>query len=228
VYPEFLPASIHRIRNRVYADDFVSAVPADLQSAVLDLREALIRAKGAGRLFWKTDSHWNYLGVAFASDAIMNRLATWFPELKSEPGPYTFRSERGKSGDLAQLMGLSDQMDEERIILSSSVKSVRPAVPRVNKKIKGILSNQAVESTDERNRIGAIVTGDSFSRAVSNSLPAHFRRTLKFRPYLSYKDPLFKSLVAAEKPGVYLEILVDRHLINPPQVLSPQKQIPND
>ena len=226
VYPEFLPTSIHQIQNKAYADDFISVVPSDSQSAVLDLREVLISAKGAGRLFWKTDSHWNQLGVALASDAIISRLATWFPELKSQPGPYTYRSQRGKSGDLAHLMGLADQIHEERVILSSGVRSVRPAIPRMNKKMKGILSNQAVESTDERNRIRAIVTGDSFSNAVSNSLSAHFRRTLKFRPYLSYRDPLFKTLVAAEKPDVYLEILVDRHLANPPRVISPERKVP--
>ena len=225
VYPEFLPASIHQIQSNTYADDFVNALPADSQPAVLDLREPLIAAKAAGRLYWKTDSHWNALGVAFASDAIINRLSTWFPELQSAPGSHPFQTQRGKSGDLSQLMGLADQMHEERIILSSGIKSVRPAAPRVNKKVKGILFNQAVESTDERNRIGIVVTGDSFSSAVSNLLPAHFRRTLKFRPYLSYKDPLFKAIVAGEKPDVYLEIFVDRHLANPPRVISPEKTV---
>ena len=121
------------------------------------------------------------------------------------------------------MMSLADQMREEHFILSSSARSLRPAPLRSQCKAKGILENRAVESTDRRNRRSAIVTGDSFTGVLNNFLPTHFRRTLEFRPYLSYKDPLFKTLVASEKPDVYLEIFVDRHLINPPRVLAPQK-----
>jgi hypothetical protein len=228
VYPEFLPTNIRQIQNKLYTDGLMDALPADFRLDILDLREPLISAKNTGRLYWKTDSHWNQLGAAHASAAIINRLSSWFPELQPQTNSYAFRTERGKGGDLSRLIGLADQMIEKHIIVASDGKSLRPATRRFNKKIKGILSNEAVESPDGRNRLNVIVTGDSFSDALNNFLPAHFRRSLKFRPYLSCKDPIFNTLVAAEKPDVYLEVIVDRHLANPPQVLTPGTKILTD
>jgi hypothetical protein len=228
VYPEFLPTNIRQIQNKLYIDSLMSAWPADSRVDILDLREPLISAKSTGRLYWKTDSHWNQLGAALACDAIINRLSSWFPELQPQTNSHAFRTERGNAGDLAQLMGLADQMREKHIIVASDGKLLRPATRRFNKKIKSILSNEAVQSTDERNRLNVIVTGDSFSDALNKFLPAHFRRSLKFRPYLSCKDPLFNTLVAVEKPDVYLEVVVDRHLANPPRVLTTATKILND
>jgi alginate O-acetyltransferase complex protein AlgJ len=228
VYPEFLPTNIRQIQNKLYIDDLMNAWPADSRLNILDLREPLASAKSTGRLYLKTDSHWNQLGAALASDAIINRLSFWFPELQPQTNSHAFRTERGNAGDLSQLMGLADRMREKHIIVASDGKSLRPARLRFNKKINGILSNQAVESTDERNRLNVIVTGDSFSDALNNFLPAHFRRSLKFRPYLSCKDPILNTLVAVEKPDVFVEVIVDRHLANPPQVLTAARKILTD
>ena len=84
--------------------------------------------------------------------------------------------------------------------------------------MKKILFNGAVESRDGENRRNAIVTGDSFTNTLNMFLPAHFRRTLQVRPLASYQDPFFQSIIEAEKPDVYIELVVDRHLANPPQV----------
>jgi alginate O-acetyltransferase complex protein AlgJ len=228
VYPEFLPANIVQAQSNFYVDDFLKAVPAESQLNVLDLRETLIGAKHTGQLYFKTDSHWNQLGATIACDAVIRRLSSWLPELQFQPDSHEFRTKTGKSGDLSHMMSLEDRMHEESIMLLQRAPAVRQIAPRMRKKISGILTNEAVMSVDTRNSCNAIVTGDSFSNAISIFLPGHFQRTLKFRPYLSYKDPIFKAIVAAEKPDVYLEILVDRHLINPPQVLSSQKKNPND
>jgi alginate O-acetyltransferase complex protein AlgJ len=224
VYPEFLPPYIRQIQNRLYVDDFISALPEESRLNVLDLREPLIEAKSAGRLYLKTDSHWNQLGAAVARDAVIRRLATWLPDLQIQTDAHPFRTQKGKSGDLSQMMSLEDRMDEQAIRLLTGAKPVRRAALRSRPKVKGILGNEAVSSVDQQNHRNAIITGDSFSNAINVPLSGHFRRTLEFRPYLSYNDPLFKTIVGAEKPDVYLEILVDRHLANPPQVLSPEKK----
>lgn len=221
VYPEFLPTTIQQIqqiRDKLYIDDLVKALPADSRPSILDLREPLISAKDTGRLYWKTDSHWNQLGAAVASDAIINRLSLWFPELQPRSNRNVFETTTTKSGDLADLMGLQDQLRDEGIVIPQVDQPLLTASLRSRTTMKKILFNEAVESRDGENRRNAIVTGDSFTNTLNMFLPAHFRRTLQVRPLVSYQDPFFQSIIEAEKPDVYIELVVDRHLANPPQV----------
>ena len=228
VYPEFLPTTIQQIRNKLYIDDLMKALPADTRPSILDLREPLISAKGTGRLYLQTDSHWNQLGAAIASDAITNRLSLWFPELQPRLNQNIFEIRTSNSGDLAQLMGLQDRLREETIVISHIPESLRPAPLRSRATMKRILSNEAVESSNGKQRRHAVVTGDSFTNTLNMFLPAHFRRTLKIRPLVSYQDPFFQSIIEAEKPDVYIELVVDRHLANPPQVKARKLLEPED
>lgn len=79
------------------------------------------------------------------------------------------------------------------------------------------LGNEAVELTGGKQRRNAIITGDSFTNGLNVFLPTHFRRTLKIRPLVSFEDPFFQSIIEMEKPDVYIELVVDRHLANPPE-----------
>jgi alginate O-acetyltransferase complex protein AlgJ len=228
VYPEFLPTTVHQIRNKLYIDDLMKALPADSRPSILDLREPLINAKGTGRLYLRTDSHWNQLGAAIASDAIINRLSLWFPELQPRSNQNVFETTTIKSGDLADLMGLQDQLRDEAIVIPQLPEPFHPASLRSRATMKKILFNEAVESRDGENRRNAIVTGDSFTNTLNMFLPAHFRRTLQIRPLVSYQDPFFQSIIEAEKPDVYIELVVDRHLANPPRVKARKLLAPDD
>lgn len=223
VYPEFLPERITQLRQKLYMDDLLNSLPANPHLDVLDLREPLIQAKGIGRLYLQTDTHWNQLGAAIASDAIIDRLSSWFPELEPRKNKNAFQTRMRKSGggDLARLMGLEDRLREETIVVPKASQPLRPAALRSGTKIKGTFSQQVVELAGGTQRRRAIVTGDSFTGKLFLFLPAHFRRTLNIRPLVSYKDPFFRSIVETEKPDVYIELVVDRHLANPPRMTPP-------
>jgi hypothetical protein len=181
------------------------------------------------RLYFRTDSHWNLLGAAIASDAIITRLSSWFPELQSSMKKQkAFKTITGPSGGLAQMMGIGDQLREEVFVVPSPAQSLRPAALRSKATMKRILSNQAVESTDGKNYRNAVVTGDSFAEALNIFLPAHFRRTLKLQPYVPYQEPFFQTIVETEKPDVYIEVLVDRHLFNTSLTPSSPAETPSD
>jgi hypothetical protein len=210
VYPEFLPERITQLRQKLYMDDLLNSLPANPH---LDI----------GRLYLQTDTHWNQLGAAIASDAIIDRLSSWFPELEPRKNRNAFQTSMRKSGggDLARLMGLEDRLREETIVVPKASQPLRPAALRSGTKIKGTFSQQVVELAGGKQRRQAIVTGDSFTGKLYLFLPAHFRRTLNIRPLVSYKDPFFQSIIETEKPDVYIELVVDRHLANPPRVTTP-------
>jgi alginate O-acetyltransferase complex protein AlgJ len=223
VYPEFLPASVTQIHRRLFMDDLLKALPASAGLDILDLRQPLVQAKNMGRLYIRTDSHWNQLGAAVASDAIIERLSVWFPEFKAQKSGHSFRVLTGKSGDLARLMGLEEHLREEAIVIPGKQR-LQPAPLKSRLKMKGLLGNRAIKSVGGKQHLNAIVTGDSFTNTLNMFLPGHFRRTLTIRPLIPFEDPFFQSVVEAEKPDVYIELVVDRHLANPPQVLGPAEE----
>lgn len=218
IYPEFLPERVTQVRQRLYMDDLLKSLPANAQFDILDLRGPLIQAKSIGRLYLRTDSHWNQLGAAVASDAIIERLSSWFPELPRRKNQNAFQTRKIKGGDLAQLMGLENNLHEEAIVVPKASQRLRPAPLRSQIKRKGrAVGNAAVELDGGKQRRNAIITGDSFTNGLNVFLPTHFRRTLKIRPLVSFGDPFFQSIIEMEKPDVYIELVVDRHLANPPE-----------
>jgi hypothetical protein len=225
IYPEFLPENVIQIRHRLYIDDLRKALPAEVRSHILDLRQTLLEAKKVGRLYLQTDSHWNQLGAAVGSDAVIARLSTWFPELRGEKDRGPFRIVNGKSGDLARLMGIEDHLREEAIVVPKKQR-VRPAALLPGLRKKGLEHNAALVAIGGNQKRTAVVDGDSFSSALNLFLPAHFRRTLTIRPLLSFDDPFFKRVIEAEKPDVYIEVIVERNLASPPRAIDANKRRP--
>ncbi|MBI2382301.1 MAG: hypothetical protein HYV16_16225 [Gammaproteobacteria bacterium] len=114
VYPEYLPSWVEKNAKVVQRAQFSDALPASLRYSFLDLLPALLQAKSLGRLYHKTDSHWNELGAFVAYQAIMRELfsnqfsvsALNYKDIRMLKGD-------GAAGDLARLLNLSDKLHEE-------------------------------------------------------------------------------------------------------------------
>jgi hypothetical protein len=78
IYPELLPDLVATVLGRTRLDQFQDVIGAALPGIVVDLRGALLEGKSRAlypRLFYRTDSHWNYYGAYFAYEAFMRRAA---------------------------------------------------------------------------------------------------------------------------------------------------------
>ncbi|MEO8738175.1 MAG: hypothetical protein ABI537_00575 [Casimicrobiaceae bacterium] len=117
VYPEYLPDWAMPRAARTPLDRIVTALAADTQLHFVDLRAPLRAAKGSERLYYQTDSHWNYLGATVAYGAFMPEVAKLLPGLTiaavTRP-PYAAGVDY-YSGDLAQMLGLPRQFREDDI-----------------------------------------------------------------------------------------------------------------
>ena len=75
---------------------------------VLDLRPALIQGKAREQVYFKTDSHWNYLGATIGYDALIDAVKAQVPSVPavaaSRP-PYVPGVDY-YAGDLGRMMGL--------------------------------------------------------------------------------------------------------------------------
>lgn len=74
VYPEYLPDSITPSSTNTARDQFISTIQSNTSIELLDLRPVMLAQKTQGQLYYKTDSHWNYLGARVASAAIIKKL----------------------------------------------------------------------------------------------------------------------------------------------------------
>jgi len=229
VYPEYLPESFAPVRQELWVGQLLQGLPADDKLDTLDLREPLIAAKKFGRLYHRTDSHWNQLGAGVAAQAIVNHLAPWYPELQQREIEGPIRAVWGKGGDLARLMGIQNYLAEESLIIpeSESEQNLRPGVVRYDLPMSVLQWPPVVlESVEPRRRPCVILAGDSFNDSLNHILSTYFRRTLKLRPLMPYPglfQELLPSLIEAEKPDIYIELLVDRNLVNAPVVIFPGK-----
>ena len=109
LYPEHLPAWVRRA-PATPLDRLQEALRADGRIRVADVRAALEAAKPDRRLYYLTDSHWNFAGAATGYDAIMREVQHALPGRLRAIAPVRWPPYvRGKdfySGDLGGFLGV--------------------------------------------------------------------------------------------------------------------------
>jgi len=235
VYPEFLPNHLFRMSEYRYLDDILSQLGRDSGVEILDLRETLSQGKKLGLTYDRTDTHWSQLGMFLGTNQIIERLQKWYPDLRSSPlSERTLSPQRGPGGDLATMIGLQDELLEDRLVVGPGAVPFEPAPLRFKFEWpKGSLKEppMAFESKGDNQNLTVLVTGDSFGKGLMRFLPEHFRRVVRLRPPLPYTpwfQALIPQLIEAEKPDIYLDVFSSRSLKHPPRVgigdATPQRE----
>lgn len=214
IYPEHLPQWLRQVTPVTRLDRLYAALRAYPEVAALDLRPPLRAAKARERVYFKTDSHWNYAGATVGYAALMRSLRVLRPALPFVPAerpPYVSGEDR-YSGDLARMLGLQRQFAEDDIAPLGKVLANAPrrCAQRIDAPSPG--TPDAGRETYECARPGlsALVLRDSMGIALVPPLVENFARTL----VLSTRrlDP---ALVADERPDLVIEELVERTLHAP-------------
>jgi len=185
VYPEHLPASVGRKGARTRLDQ-LSAHLAGRQVPFVDSRAALLRAKGSGPLYYRTDSHWNQLGAFVGYQALVERVREDLPSLPPlRLEDFTVRaapaSKRG--GDLAVMLLLDRFLADDEV-------SVNPAAGR---------------AADGRKLGKVLVFHDSFVRGFEPLL------RLQFREVVLNRGTYRRRVVEKTKPDLVIVQMVERH-----------------
>src|SRR6185436_13342117 len=118
IYPEYLPAWIARSPLPSPYDRVRAAVERDGRVTFVDLRAPLLAAKARERLYFQTDSHWNYngavVGYAELMRAVQQALAPGaLPTIAPAPRPVYVPGVDYYSGDLVQMLGLPSRLVRE-------------------------------------------------------------------------------------------------------------------
>ena len=218
IYPEHLPQWVRKLEPRTRLDQLYQALKAYPDVDVLDLRPALTAAKGHERVYYQTDSHWNYAGATVGYEALVSRLKERLPGFPAVPAerPLFVPGVDTYSGDLARLLGLHQFWREDdtaplaKVLGNAQARCSRPAAEPFPSGVTPPSVPTIVEGCDRPGYPTAIVYRDSMAIPLIPLLSENFRRVV----YLG--DRRFdRELIEREKPAVVIDEMVERSLHAP-------------
>ena len=187
IYREFMPDSVRTFRHTTRLDQLLDHMRRHSSVNLLDLREALFRAKREHPVYWKTDSHWNSYGAYIGYVEIMRRLAAFFPALSATPiaGGEVKTESSPTGGDLAQMLFLQHALAEEN-------------ETRFN----------LDDAPDQCPRKTLIFRHDSFGDGLYPYLRRHFKELANIAPFAPYRW----QAIFEKRPQAVLHVFAERYI----------------
>ena len=210
IYPEFMPASLNRVRDTTRLDQLVAHMRARSSVAIVDPRAALRSAKTGGAVYFRTDTHWNDAGAWLLHREILAQLHSWYPEVEPAPAVPLARVSRGWSGDLATMLGLEGRLGEDRLLLEP------PRVSRAADPGPRPLDPQRRLSAAERpiaSRLRVVMFHDSFGLSLQPLLSESCARIVFSSGPTDWRLNFDPALVERERPAVVIQEIAERFAV---------------
>jgi alginate O-acetyltransferase complex protein AlgJ len=226
VYPEFLPDWLRQRLVHTRAPWFVDELDGT-GIDVLYLKGALLSAKHFGRLYYKFDMHWNFLGSFIGAAAIIDhihaldrrvrplsverydRQLLWVDTLHGGLGPL----------DLGVLVGDPFLREtDERIIRASGWTTTEETVVHGR-------DTEFIYTRNAPHLPTLVFIHDSFGYPMRRFIAEHFRRAVFVNPWLAAKslaDQFPADIIREERPDFVIYMRCEDWLLtptaNPPEV----------
>lgn len=215
VYPEHLPPLVSRFGDSTQIEQMVELFSKHNDIHFYDLAPHLIAAKDVGRLYDKTDNHWNELGAYFAYRKVMEVIAKDFPDMKPIPlEDFSVDTVVTNGRRLARIMKMQDTLKEERIILNAKfektgrmVKEEAVSVPKGFEKLPAYQMHYVNSDTSKPKML---FIRDSFGKFLNKELREHFGDLLFIFDKWEYK--LNEDLIEEYQPNVVICMVLERNL----------------
>jgi hypothetical protein len=220
IYPEFLPIWVTKFR-KAPLEQFIDRTGEGTEFDIIDLRTPLINARKEGRsLYFKTDTHWNYIGGFIAYTEIMKGVKKYFPDLQTlRKEDIVFTRTVRKGMDLAASLNLSAYIQEENSFEFSFNFPSKVISYQMLKNNKIIDTNETVieKKLRETSMVcsslskapRALIIRDSYATYLS----PFFNETFGCSYYAHHKTlRFFPELVELFKPDIVIYEFVEREL----------------
>lgn len=206
IYPEFMPASLQRMRGASREDQLLTYMQQHSTVDVVDLRPGILSAKRSELLYHRYDTHWNDRGALIGYQEIAGRLGRWFPRIHPLQRSDFVTSTGVLSGDGNTLLGLTDEGKRALPGLvprrGRQAVTIEPTHPNAYGE-DGTVITEIPNSDLPR----AVMFRDSFSSRLIPYLSEHFSRIV-----YQWQNDFDDELVARERPDVVIQEMVGRHL----------------
>jgi alginate O-acetyltransferase complex protein AlgJ len=212
IYPDHLPDWVARSPKASPYDRVRDALARDGRVAFVDLRAALLAAKARERVYYKTDSHWNFNGAIVGYDEIMrvvaSKLGSKLPQVAPVTRPAYAPGVDFYSGDLLQMLGVPSEVGEDDVAPLAKVLGDTTRCARRTDKDE--FPGFEFYVCDKPGLPRAVVLRDSMAIPLIPLLSENFSRVV----YVSSRT-LDREMIEWEKPDVVIEELVERSLHAP-------------
>ncbi len=223
IYPEKVPARIHRNRSRMdQLLGYLERRPLPAGFLLIDLRKTLSAAKPRYAVYRQTDSHWSAYGALLAANEILHALSSSYPLHSPETEDFIISlGTAAPGGDMASMLTLSDVLLESRPVL------VAPRSPSMAIKAEPMLMLDERLEKEVTVRPGAplpaaLMFRDSFGYSLATYLSEHFQRITYIRDIELGFHPRF---VIEARPRIVIQEMNERFLrmlppANPPELAA--------
>jgi hypothetical protein len=206
IYADKLPPQ--RIaQGRSVLDRVAAGLPAEVRPLFVDLRPALIAARAAGEVYYRTDSHWNPRGAAIAYDALVAALGV--PPGGAPAFPVHGASRYGDRGGLAVMTGVPQDFAEPYFHSSRDIETMPGCELQVVRRDSIDRIGEARGTCPAAPLGRALVYRDSFFAPLMAPVAALFRESRLF-----WTNAWDVSLIDSFKPAVVIEQVVERDIAN--------------
>lgn len=233
IYPECLPewlAGAARPPQRI--EQFVNYMKAHSDLPIVDLRPALMDAKKDFRLYFQTDTHWNYMGGYFAYRRIMEELASLgLPVRPLDLSAFEVSTADLPAGDLARTLGQENSRTDPGVAILNPKPPLDPVLSRADPSLlerKWIPGTEPQVTENPKKTGKLLIFRDSFAWNLMPYLGHHFGRVV----YL-WQTNWNKGFIESEKPDVVIDEMLERFVItrNPAELRAadeaPDSQLVN-
>ena len=220
VYPQYYSSRYKFGRTPGTAKKIEAWLGAQYPSMVAPIADELITASRAGKVYYKTDTHWNYWGAKLAVDQLKRSIKVHSPEVTVfDNDEYIARERVLRTGNFAKLLGLPLT---ENSTTPTPIKGWKAKVDKdtESKLFKNFLKKSArkfaVMQHKEDGKGKFMMIGDSF---MSNMIPYSadaFAHSLFLNPWgfpneTKYRFP--QNLIKEFDPDVLVVSAVERRFV---------------
>lgn len=191
IYPQYMPQEIKIIGDSSNLDVFLDYMKKHGKTKILDLRPALQEASQEEPVFFKTDSHWNYMGSYIAYRELIKSLSARYPQLQPVPLSSFSKQNIGEVvRDMPGTLGFLGVQENTIIISPASDAPIHTLdMPTVYSRRFRFSFNDSQQQS-----LKALIYHDSFFLPVVPLLETNFSQTISIQ-----LDPRIQQLT----PNIY-------------------------
>ena len=120
IYPEKVPDELKPVHTPSSSDAIIEYLKKNTDLNIIDLKPKLLREKEGELLYYKRDTHWNFLGAYHAHEVLIDSLNNQYPQI-GDPIPldqYEIQKSRNNQADLTRLLGVENVLLRDEVYLS--------------------------------------------------------------------------------------------------------------
>ena len=216
IYPEYLPRKYYKLPGKNVTEKIIDLISKDTLVNFVDMKSALLKAKKFGRLYYKTDNHWNALGGYYGYRAVMDRMKQDFPSLHPlETSDFKMQTKVVKGKNMAENMNITDYVQEEDLIPHMKIERAKEGKRKGYKPRPTFPYPQEFEIVREVKNSGipiVVIVRDSYFYGMMPYIIENFRKTVIL--YDTFVYGIFDDAIRIEKPDLVFYMIYEPHVPN--------------